>query len=211
MFHTNSNIFRRFLEAAVSKELKKCSRNLCKTNINPNNPSRETRLEREIVQLDQNAWFNQIPVASGVLGSREDKRCAVDLIHHYRTPTGKEHYALIELKVESDTPLYAAFEVLRYGLLYLVSRSSKLEDYSPKRLPLFAADGIHLRVLAPRKFYEGSKLGWLEQSLSQGVNIFARKFEIEMDFAFLKLGINLEKLARAYDTESKIMTAESSK
>jgi len=106
----------------------------------------------------------------------------------------------IQSDTQNDTPLSAAFEVLQYGLLYLFSRRnmSRLGYTHERQKRLLEADGIHLRVLAPQKFYEPFKLGWLEQSLSQGISTFARakEFEVEMDFAFLVLRIGMERLIR---------------
>jgi hypothetical protein len=61
---------------------------------------------------------HQVPVASGVLDGNRDKKSCVDLV--CRTAPGC--FDLIELKVGSNHAVYAAMEVLRYGVLYLFSR-----------------------------------------------------------------------------------------
>lgn len=158
--------------------------------ISAHNRSSEVQLERRIARLKDEAWpANQVPVASGVFGSHEDKRRAVDLVYQCPEHAGRACYALIELKTESDTPpLYAAFEILLYGLIYLFSRCHMRElGYDRKDQPLLGADSIHLRVLASNQFYkEGPSLGWLERDLSDAIRRFAKtkRNDLVMDFSF---------------------------
>jgi len=161
--------------------------------------SPETWLERLIIEfdrIDKLRWFNQIPVASGLLGPRNARRRAIDLVHQCDQHSGQRCYELVELKVRSDTPLYAAFEILQYGLLYLFSRQHSDElGYGAAQQELLAADRIHLRVLAPYKFYVGSNLGWLEGVLTPGLHAVAGQLQIpvEMDLAFhVLIGVNRE-------------------
>ena len=108
----------------------------------------------------------------------------------YQCPehAGRACYALIELKTESDTPLYAAFEILLYGLIYLFSRCHMRElGYDMKDQRLLGADSIHLRVLASDQFYkEGPSLGWLERDLNDAIRWFAKtkRNDLVMDFSF---------------------------
>lgn len=85
-------------------------------NHSPRNRSPEVTLERAIVQEAGVEWANQVPAASGLCGSRRDRRCCVDLVHK---PPSSQSYEFIELKWNSNHPLYAAMEVLCYGMLYL--------------------------------------------------------------------------------------------
>lgn len=84
----------------------------------PYNPSPEVTLERAIVRAMGDNWSNQMPTASGVMSPRADRRSRVDLVSR-ESPTS---YSLVELKVGSDTPLYAAVECVLYGLLLLWSK-----------------------------------------------------------------------------------------
>lgn len=81
--------------------------------ISPDNTSPEVGLERAIVQAAGSSWVNQIPTSSGLVGPSADKVRNIDLAYAERN--GK--FTLVELKVGSDTPLFAAIEILLYGLL----------------------------------------------------------------------------------------------
>jgi hypothetical protein len=156
--------------------------------IDPNNPGLEKRLEKRIAFLTDDDWANQIPTSSGLIESG-GKQCNIDLGHRKGTA-----YSLIELKsgAGADTPLYAAIEILRYGVVYLFSRLHRGRlGYDDKRV--FDATTIRLRVLAPRPYYclyKCSKLNalkWLAEPISQGLALFAsNRFDgdLAMDFAF---------------------------
>jgi len=158
-----------------------------RTNIDARNDDPEIKLERAIVntqtQLPAN-WANQIPTSSGFVGPRADKHRNIDLIH--RCEGGA--YEFIELKVESNTPLYAAMEILQNAVLYIFSRENerKMEGGSAKQKLLREATVIHLRVLAPCSYYEGYRLEWLEENISNGLKAFlARRMpKLQMDFRF---------------------------
>ena len=76
----------------------------------------------------------------------------------YRTVCAK----FVELKWESDTPAYAAFEVLRYGLVYLFSRVKK-EEFGYSDLATIHVNHIGLQVVAPTAYFAKHKLGWPEK------------------------------------------------
>jgi hypothetical protein len=90
--------------------------------IAAHNTSPEVVLERAIAaacgRTGRTDWANQVPVASGLIVGAADRRRAIDLVHK----RGERHFELIELKIASDTPLYAAL-VDRRVRLYLVARS----------------------------------------------------------------------------------------
>jgi hypothetical protein len=145
----------------------------------------EVRLEREIIDIDwpdENDWFNQIPVASGLVGARSDKRRAIDLVHRL----GDGAYEFVELKVNSDTPLYAAMEILQYGVLYIFARrDNRIKDAALEKR-LLKAKIIHLKVLAPEKYYKSYALAWIEGEIRKGLKHFLaeRKIKLRMDFSF---------------------------
>jgi len=49
-------------------------------NLSPANQSPELNLERAIVRAGDEVWSNQMPTASGLVGSTTNKRAAVDLV-----------------------------------------------------------------------------------------------------------------------------------
>lgn len=157
--------------------------------IAENNDSEEVFLERVIVrtmnghQPKPECWFNQVPVASGLVHPSADHGRNVDLVHQL----GDKTFELIELKVRSDTPLYAAMEILKYGLVYVFCRRCALISQSIFKHPkLLEAERIHLRVLAPAAFYEKYDLSWLEASLNKGIAEFSVQHSLSfgLDFAF---------------------------
>ena len=156
-------------------------------NIDARNDDPEIKLERAIVRTQTQPpvnWANQTPTSSGFVGQRADKHRNIDLIH--RCEDGV--YEFIELKVDSDTPLYAAMEILQYAVLYIFYRENaqEMKSRSAKQKPLREATVIHLRVLAPFNYYEGYNLDWLEESICRGLKAFlaGRTPKLQMDFRF---------------------------
>lgn len=148
--------------------------------ISSSNKSPEVCLERAIAAACQSNgnrdWANQIPVASGLLLGAADGRRAIDLAQR----GGKRSYELIELKIASDTPLYATVELLIYGSLWLLARPNP-PAYRPA---LLEAERIDLRVLAPAKFYAPFDLVDLECSVDGDLRKLGRQQSIEMTFGF---------------------------
>lgn len=136
--------------------------------ISVRNQSRETRLERLIARESGPDWANQVPTASGLWSATADKRSCVDLAWR----RADRIFELIELKVDSDTPLRAAVEIIVHGLLYLLAREH-YTDLQLRSKELLQADEIHLRVLAPAPYYKPFDLGWLEQDLDDALPAFA--------------------------------------
>jgi len=136
-------------------------------------------------------WFNQIPTATGIVSSRETKN-AVDLVCR----TAKGCYDFVELKFPkkgstSETPLFAALEILKSGIAYLFARSHLAElrnvGYEPtidkidaeqlkaNAVEILEAEHINLCVLAPRYFYDGLEFAWLEAELNAGLKQFLNR------------------------------------
>ncbi len=90
---------------------------------------------------------------------------------------------------KSGHPVYAAIEVLLYGVLYIFSRRHLKEfGYDVTEQPLLQVKTIHLVVLAPCAYYEGYQFEWLERELTNGLKRFIRKSEgYTMDFQFKAL------------------------
>lgn len=143
-----------------------------KPDLGSANTSKEVLLERKIAQAllkkGEKDWWNQMPIASGLISVTADRRRAVDLVHRF-DPEGSR-YDFVELKVDSDTPVFALMEILRHGLVYLVLR--KEPDWLPeiaRGQPVFKAHDVGLRVLAPKDFFEGYDLVWLEARLNEAL------------------------------------------
>jgi len=156
------------------------------TNLNPENKSPEVLLERAIALLGSRGllegWFNQVPVASGLINGKADKRAAIDLVCFQGDSAD-----FVELKWGSDTPAFAAFEILHYGLAYLFSYVNR-ERFGYLKFPLMNVSKVNLRVLAPVIFYNGYHLAWLGHGLNEGVRTLAAKKtdgSLSMDFGFL--------------------------
>lgn len=151
------------------------------------NESDEVTLERAIVEKWPTKWTYQMPVASGLFGPISDKRRAVDLVHS----RGNGQFDFVELKIQSDTPLYAAMEILGYGLVYLASRQDTARnlEYASEELPVLRAREITLCVLAPDDYYKNKnlyyKLKWLQDAINNGLQKLD-KGNLKMDFRFEK-------------------------
>lgn len=123
--------------------------------------SPEVLLERKIAQAlkktythQDSPWWNQMPIASGLVASAADRRRAIDLVH--RHDSDRKQYDFVELKIDSDTPLFALTEILRYGLVYLVLRHNRAWlTVDSREQPVFSAEKIGLRVLAPQEYFKG--------------------------------------------------------
>lgn len=149
-------------------------------------------------------WWNQMPIASGLVGHRADRTRAIDLVCQGKV--NPLHYRLIELKVNRNAgaPLSALMEILRYGLVYYVLRKNRgetwLKDVSLVQ-PIFKANHIELYVLAPKDYFAGYKLGWLETSLTVALNEIA-KFE---NFKFNLSSYKFTKLEKYSDLNNENM------
>jgi hypothetical protein len=150
--------------------------------IAKHNGSKEKTLEKSIAKLPSPDWVNQVPTSSGLIGSSSDKLRNIDLVHSL----GKREYEFIELKINSDTPMFAAFEIVINGMIYLLSR----EFYSNQSIDskeILNAKKVHLQTLAPQNYYFRYSLDWLEDELNKGLKTFlSEKLDdnIEMDFSF---------------------------
>jgi len=157
--------------------------------IDPKNTSQEVVLERWIVRTTGADWVNQVPVASGLTRSAGGRR-AIDLVHQCENGW----YEFIELKVDKSggTPLFAAMENLQYGVLYIFSReNAQTLGYKETDKGLLGATGIHLKVLAPAKYYERYDLSWLEKRMNIGLANFLAQPDrgFKMDFKFESLSL----------------------
>ncbi|WP_137179234.1 hypothetical protein [Roseomonas sp. AR75] len=148
--------------------------------ISAGNRSPEVIVERAIAaacsRLGRTDWANQVPVASGLVAGTRDNRRAIDLVRR----RGERHFEFIELKIASDTPLYAAAEVLAYGCLWLIAR----EDKPARKCTLLDAERLDLRVLAPIGYYAGYALRSIEDAFDAGARALGNRHKTELSFAF---------------------------
>jgi len=110
----------------------------------------EKTVEKLIAADCGDCWVNQVPTASGLLDKTCETHCNIDLVKK----TAVNSYEFIELKYDDATPLFAAFEILKYALLFVIFRERR-EDfrYSHKRNPLLWARTVDSIVLAPADYY----------------------------------------------------------
>jgi hypothetical protein len=161
------------------------------TNIDPANESPETKLEKALARFGGDEWANQVPSASGLFKSTPATKKNIDIAHRRESD---DSFDFVELKIESDTPLYAAFEILLNGVLYLLARElcgEKRTEGFCHGSPLLRAKGIHLRVLAPPAYYEAhdrEKLRRMEEAIDAGIRGVAQRYGLAMSFGFRELG-----------------------
>ncbi|MFT7221816.1 MAG: hypothetical protein ACI8Z1_003439 [Candidatus Azotimanducaceae bacterium] len=148
------------------------------------NISPELSLERKIVNVGGENWSNQMPVASGLTGSASNKRTAVDLVHR----ENESSYSFVELKVASDTPLFAAIEILLYGLMFIWSKdNSDLLGYGESLPPVLKATDVRLYVLAPEPYYDRFNPKGITLAINEGLGDINQGKDINMSFEFRTL------------------------
>lgn len=154
--------------ASQSKKLWCCRR---ETKIGDGNESQETLLEKAVAMLAHEChmpgWFNQCPVASGIVASDGDRRSDVDLVH-----LSDGEARLIELKWASNTPVYALFQILEYGLAYILARLHTRELQLEKRR-LMHVKKIALEVIGPYEFFKDERRAYLFALMDKAVAKFA--------------------------------------
>lgn len=150
--------------------------------MNARNPSPERMLERAIV-AETSEWVNQIPAASGLAPDCDERHINIDLARR----SGPNRFEFVELKTGkfADTPVQAAFEIVRMGLLYCLARLNRSRLHLPKAQVLMKAERIDLKVLATAEVYAGCRLDWLAEELNRGLAEFsARRFGDELTLSF---------------------------
>lgn len=194
-------------EAARGKEMWRWEKQLT---LGDDNTSLEVRIERAIAHLLDHDWVNQVPVASG-LTKANDKRCSLDIVHRL----GPSEFEFIELKAlgpgstpnETQTPLFAAMELLKYGLLFLYCKQNR-ELLFPNGIegkPILKATRVHLEVLMTSNCYLHSEkqgpfhIGWLNRLLRDGLSELNEeqrrteaKHAVQIEFSFKELPKSFE-------------------
>jgi hypothetical protein len=111
--------------------------------------------------------------SSGLRPGVRDSRRSIDVVQHIQG----DEYRFIELKVGSGQPLYATFEILGYGLLYLLARQHGRRGDGTH--DVMVASRIELVVLGPDSWfrYKESTGGpvsrfdfeWLQGRINEGL------------------------------------------
>jgi hypothetical protein len=151
--------------------------------MDSSNISPETTLEKMLARTSDDSLVNQVPISSGLTGSRGNKR-NIDMVLR----CGDKEYEFIELKVitKTNTPIYASMEILLYGLIYLFSVNNREQLQYQDDNELFNATTIHLIALAPDSYFTNN-IQWLENKLNEGLAAFMSSnglIRIHMDFCF---------------------------
>lgn len=164
----------------------------------PDNPSREVTLERELIKAlthsGDTKWSNQVPLISGIAGHAKPhagKRMAVDLVRQTR-----RGFEFVELKINNGTPIFAAIEILLYGLLWLLSRRDRNRlGYVDN--PILEARELCLSVLAPRDYYceYTDLITPLTCAINEGLNTLGRQQAVKMAFRFSAFPESFSRLA----------------
>ena len=149
--------------------------------IAAHNISPEVVLERAIVRAcvstGRTDLANQIPVASGIAGPHAERRRAIDLVQK----RSEGSFAFIELKIASDNPLYAAFEIIGYVCVWLLARQITSSG------PLLEASKVETEVLAPRRYYSRYSLAGIEAQLHAELAALGERHGVELSFAYRAL------------------------
>lgn len=158
--------------------------------IASHNPSQEKTLEKLTAFLLDDSWVNQVPICDGLVRDGRASSHRIDLAHR----VADREYDLIELKfgtegiAGSDHPLFAAIEVVQYGLMYLLFRRRRFQLQTGHHL--LRANRIKLVVLAPAAWYRFKRrnqtpgffnLGWLATQLSSGLQAYSHKHNMDLD------------------------------
>lgn len=166
------------------------------------NKSSEKIIEKSFVQWlgETKAWANQVPTCSGYSDGDDGKR-SLDLVQNL----GAGRFKFIELKTVSNTPTYAAIEILLYGLTYLLARKHIVPRLTV--VPsLLQAKEVKLVVLAPDgEFYAGYLEGALRE-FERTLDLALRDFALEecgvvMSFAFEILGPGFVETKLSYTSD----------
>ena len=166
--------------------------------LGPSNQGEKELEKLAAFLLGKSEWTNQIPVCSGLMPPPyEEGHRAIDLGRKISDNT----FEFIELKFKLGNgnltgdrhPLYAALELLEYGMLYVFARANELIKQR-QECDLSQAGTVHLVVLGPEAWYgEYSDFQWLANVINEGLNSLLNtewctpKQELVMSLCFRKL------------------------
>ena len=168
--------------------------------------SLEVGVERLVAELSgPDKWTCQMPTLSGYLGAAANKRRSIDLVQR----VSADRYRFIELKISSDNPVYAVFELLGYAVCYLHARRHGHQGSG--KYSVLSATGLELVVLAPSEWYRFRRrtdegftqfdLVWLTRPLAEGLRALSR---LDVEFRFESFVWTGDKAAAAADIHSRL-------
>ena len=138
--------------------------------VRADNRNAETLLEKAVANLadagHMPGWFNQCPVASGVVDPHADRRRCIDLVY-----CEADKARFIELKCGSQAPAHALFQILEYGLAYVFARL-RTEELGVAHRPLMSVREVRLEVLGPGKFYQRGHTRELFEAVHDALRAF---------------------------------------
>lgn len=159
----------------------------------------EKELEKLVAFLyGKSSWTNQIPVCSGLMPARdkdgkrsEEGKRAIDLGR--KIDDGVFEFIALKFRISKKKkvitgdshPLYAALELLEYGLLYVFARLNlkpRGEDNG-----LSEARKVHLVVLGPQEWCRDYNFERLSETINCGLNDLLKDQSFVMDFSFRQL------------------------
>ena len=144
--------------------------------------SPEVELERSIIENSEpTEWMCQMSTSSGIQGPYMHKRRAIDLVRC----RDKDCYDFIELKVGSDNPLYAAFEILGYALAYLQAITNNNTGRGIH--DVMCAKEINLVVLGPTDWYKYRKRGQHNNAYEFHFDWLATQLEDRLNYLTMEL------------------------
>jgi hypothetical protein len=149
------------------------------------NHSKEVTLERNLIKALEASgntnWSNQVPLISGITEDHRPYPQKIDLVKR----RGQDAFEFVELKVDSNNPVFAAYQILIYGLLWLLSRQYR-KHLGYVDNPILNAHELHLSVLAPRAYYSEylDLIRPLATSINKGLRILGEKHCVLMTFRF---------------------------
>jgi hypothetical protein len=165
------------------------------TILNPDNKSIEVRIERAVARLLDDDWVNQVPAASGLTDGDEQRR-SIDIVHRRNAV----EFDFIELKAlrpgdrssGHQTPLSAAMELLKYGLIFLYCKDNRKSLYPNTTVarPVLEGETVHLEVLATPNCYIRTertgpfRIAWLHQLVVNGLMELNRRPNAAVSFDF---------------------------
>ncbi|WP_417746735.1 hypothetical protein [Rosistilla oblonga] len=170
--------------------------------------SGEKRLEKLAACILGDDWVNQVPVCSGFTWAREGGR-AIDLARK----VSESECQFIELKYAgqnsgraggADHPLYAAMELLQYGLVFLMARKRSLIKAGGTRMYLNNVEKIQLVVLAPKEFYDGFEMQWLPRVVNGGLAELRKQEELPVEMS-LRFDVLSEEFISFYHQLEDLM------
>jgi len=162
---TSSNSIERGVQEAAERSLRSAEVlrfQLEKTWTPDDNKSPEKIFEKSLAnerEVTPEIWANQIPVWSGIraVRGRSDGHCNIDIGYLI----GEGRFALCELKIRPDDPLYALIELVTYIYGYLIARKlvtflgpEEVEKVRQRSRGLVDAVFLDWILVAPERFYK---------------------------------------------------------